>query len=241
VRSYADYRKQFNRSEADVPDLSYTFNNTNALNDTLKNAGYPCNFYWADGDSWARDLEPVAAGGLDDSMSDDVDLFFWSGHSYLDLPDWAELVFNSPNSSWSSKSTTWDLGNRDLEWLALYTCQSIKIDAFPEKGWTRYQNLFDGLHLVLGSYGEMHSGASYADIGRNFAENLLDGDTLVAAWFNAVGGSNAPAVLSAELGSTFSSPNWDDTTMANDHYWGRGIVKDDIPRSRLGWLGVWWI
>jgi len=241
VRNYAEYRSFSGASEADAPDLHYTFNITNGLYDTLTNAGYPCNFYWADGDSWARDFEPASVGGLDDTMSDDVDLFFWSGHSYLGTPEWAEVVLNSSQNWWSSPSTKWDLGNRDLDWLALYTCDSIKLDSFAEKGWPRYNNLFNGLHLMLGSYGSMHTGSSYADIGRNLAENLLDGDSLVAAWFDSTGQSNAPAVLSAELGDTFAAPNWDNTTMASDHYWGRGVVKDDISHSGLGWLGVWWI
>jgi hypothetical protein len=241
VRSYANFRAFFGRTEADTPDLHYTFNISNGLYHSLSGAGYPCNFYWADGDSWAVDFEPASAGGLADSMADNVDLFYWSGHSYLGIPEWAEVVFDSQINWWSSPSTKWDLGINDLEWLALYSCDSVKLDNFPDTGWRRYNNLFDGLHLMLGSYDTMHVGSSYADIGRNFAENLIDGDTLVAAWFNATGKGNAPAVLSAELGETFNTPDWNNTTMATDHYWGRGLVKDDIPRSRLGWIGVWWI
>lgn len=241
VRSYANFRDFFKRTEADTPDLAYTFNISNGLYDALSEAGYPCNFYWGDADAWAVDFEPGASGGLAESMGDDVDLFFWSGHSYLGMPDWAELVFDSSQNAWSSRSTMWRFGRVDLEWLALYSCDSIKLDNFSDTGWRRYNNIFEGLHLMLGAHESMHTGSSYADVGRNFAENLIDGDTLAAAWFNATGKDNNPAILSAELPETFGTGDWSNTTMATDHYWGRGIVKDDIPHSRLGWIGVWWI
>jgi hypothetical protein len=252
VRHYPNFRKAMGLSEIDVPDLDYVFNITNAVNATLKAAGYPRNFYHADTNAWAKNLIASEKGGLDASRADDVDLYFFCGHSFTGVEDGngAALVFDSKKDDWSSSSTAWDLGNIDAEWLALYTCDTFKhlIDPNntgtlkPDRIWPNYGNIFNGLHLILAAYREMHLGSSQAHIGQSFAENLLDGDSIKSAWLDATGVDNSPGVLSAERIETWNDghPDWPNTTMENDHYWGRGNVKPDIPRSEIGWLGFWW-
>ena len=252
VRHYPNFRRENDLTEKDAPDLDYVFNITNGVYNTLRAAGYPCNFYWADTDAWAKDLIASENGGLDESMSDDVDLYFFNGHSYTEVPDGdgAALVFDSKKDDWSSSSTTWGLGDLDAEWLVLYTCDTFKhlIDpnntsiSKPDRIWPNYGNIFNGLHLILASYGEMYNGSSYAHIGQAFAENLVDGDTLKSAWLDATGVDNSPGVLSAERQETWADgqPNWATTTMESDHYWGRGNVNADISRPDVSWLGFWW-
>lgn len=241
VRHYQHYRdfRHLAYGEGGWIDLDYTFNITNGVYDALTAAGYSCPFYWGDTDVWAVDLEPTSIGGLDESMADNVDLFFWAGHSFDDQLNWAEVVYDSSNKSWSSPSTRWQLGDRDLEWLVLYTCDSIKMDSFFDK----YRNIFNGLHLILGSYGTMYFGSSTAHVGRDFAENLIDGQTLPWAWFNAAGVDNSPAVLSAERAETWNNgnPDWTNTTMFNDHYHGRGRVMPDVSSDRFAWMGLYWL
>jgi Family of unknown function (DUF6345) len=233
-------------------DLDYCFNITNAVSATLKAAGYPRKFYYVETDAWAEDLLPSNQGGLDNVMADDVDLFFFAGHSYDDVTDGngATIVFDSNHDQYSSSSKTWDLGNRDLEWLGLYTCDVFKHLIDPnntstlkaDRIWPNYGNIFNGLHLILASYGKMFFGSSQSHIGQSFAENLMDGDSIKSAWLDATGVDNSPGVLSAERIETWNDghPDWPNTTMENDHYWGRGNVKPDIPRSEIGWLGFWW-
>lgn len=252
VRHYANFRRENGYSEKDAPDLDYVFNITNGVYDVLKAAGYPCNFYWADTNAWAKDLVASEKGGLDASMADDVDLYFFCGHSFTEVPDGngAALVFDSKQDDWSSSSKTWDLGNIDAEWLALYTCDTFKHLFTPDNKsvlksdriWPNYGNIFNKLHLILASYDAMHMGSSQAHIGRSFAENLVDGDSLKSAWLDATGVDNSPGVLSAERQETWNDgrPDWPNTTMENDRYWDRGNVKADIPISEIGWLGFWW-
>lgn len=242
VRYYQNYRNSRGLAygEGGWVDLDYTYNVTNGFHATMTGAGFPATFYWTGSDSWANDLFPtgVVPGGLDSSVSDDVDVFFWSGHSFNDVWDRAEIVFDSQRDTWSSSSKLWRLGDRDLEWLMLYTCDSIRLEGI----WDKYQNIFHGLHLFCASWGSMYSGASHAGVGRNVAENLVDGDTVLAAWLDGTTVENSPAVLSAERAETWRNGDldWPNTTMMNDHFWRRGHVKPDIPRSELGWLGVVW-
>jgi Family of unknown function (DUF6345) len=254
VRHYQNYRnaKKLSYGQGGWIDLDYCFNITNAVSSTLKAVGYPRNFYYVETDAWAKDLLPSNKGGLDESIADDVDLFFFAGHSYDDVSDGsgAAIVFDSEKDQWASYSQTWDLGDRDLEWLVLYTCDTFRhlVDpnntsvAKPDRIWPNLGNIFNGLHLILASYGSMFFGPSQAHIGQNFAENLIDGDSLKSAWLDATGVDNSPGVLSAERQETWNDGrlDWPNTTMENDHYWGRGNVKPDIPRSEIGWLGFWW-
>lgn len=231
-------------------DLDYCFNITNAVSATFKAEGYPTNYY-VETDAWAKDLLPSVQGD-NNPKADDVDFFFFCGHSYDDVPDGlgATLVFDSEQDTYTSSSKIWDLGNEDLEWLVLYTCDTFKhlIDPNntsklkPDRIWPNYGNIFNGLHLILAAYQKMNLGSSQAHIGQSFAENLIDGDSLKSAWLDATGVDNSPGVLSAERIETWNDgrPNWANTTMENDHYWGRGKVQPDIPRSEIGWLGFWW-
>jgi hypothetical protein len=223
-------------------DLDYAYNITNRFYEVMIGAGESCAFYWDRGDVWETDIKESALGGNDRTYADAVDLWFFVGHSYINLADGsgAQIVFNSEVNKWFSASRDWRLGDAwNCEWIALYTCESLK---FRDSAWNNYHNIFDGLHIVLGSWGEMYLGSEHANVGRAFAENLLDGDPVFAAWFDAIGVDNSPAALSAEREETWhdGNPDYNATTLSNDHYWGKGVVRPDTRASQVRWLHYKW-
>jgi hypothetical protein len=237
-----------------APELFGSIGITNGFVKSLMEAGYPNRFHWNDVDVWEADLRSIEIGGLDSSMSDDVDLFFIATHG-RNVEGIIELLCGSvygeihttpeEGIKWIARSTDWKLGNRDLEWLAIYSCHTVELEDFIAQGFSRYQNIFYGLHLILGSHKDMIFGQSYIGLGKNFADNLLDGDTVASAWLSGINekNDNHPAVLSAERESTWnrSSIDWSSTTMQRDRYWGRGEVTSDIKRESLYWIGVRWV
>lgn len=240
IRNFNNLRAAM--GEEIATDLPYTYNITNGVYDTLRNAGYANRFYWTQDDVWELDLQSAHLNGLDASMADDVDLYFLSTHGRND-DGVISLGYNSEDDDWIGHSTDWRLGDRDIEWLAIYSCDTVNIDDFGNQGYRRYNDIFYGLHLLLGSYEKMYTGSANAHRGRNFAENLLDGDTVKSAWMDGVSYNNHPAVLSAERDSTWNggSVDWPNTTMELDKYHGRGGAVSDIDHNSLYWIGVQWL
>jgi hypothetical protein len=247
IRYFDQFRA--NNPGSSVADLTYTYNVTNGVYNKLRDAGYPNNFYWAGGDAWELDLHKEEDGGLDSSMADDVDLFFIETHGRNDSGI-ISLVYNSNMNSWRANSNDWKLGdNWDLEWLAIYGCDTVArpggVDITDEAFINAYYPRFSRLHLLLGAYDSMYDGWTVEEVGRDFADNLLDGDTVRYSWVDGVSDwwvDNHPAVISAETSDTWNggSPNYSATTMENDHYHGRGTVTEDIPHDQISWFRIIW-
>jgi hypothetical protein len=134
-----------------------------------------------------------------------------------------------------------------LEWLAIYGCDTVArpggVDISNETFLNAYNPLFFGLHILLGAYDSMYDGWTVEEVGRDFADNLLDGDTIKYSWIDGVSDwavDNHPAVISAERSDTWNggSPDYSATTMAIDHYHGRGAVSADIPHDQIAWYHV---
>jgi hypothetical protein len=220
-----------------VPDdLLYSSTITEGFNRKMVDAGYPKIFYYLDEDVWEIDLRSVDAyGGSDDYGADDVDLFFIITHggSYEDGKGFT-LSYDSDIEDFYAFSEDWKLGDRDLEWLAIHSCTGI--GKHGKNIWENYSNIFNGLHLLLASYDKMYN--SYYEVGMNFADNLLDGDTVSAAWLDGMGINNNPIVLSSEQKSTWNGGmvDWRNTTMNRDKYHGRGETVSDIDNPF--WLGI---
>ena len=230
-------------------DLTYTYNITNGVYNKLTGAGYPNNFYWAGSDAWELDLHKAEDGGLDESMADDVDLFFINTHGRNDSGI-ISLGYNSNMNKWIGNSQDWKLGdNWDLEWLVIYGCDTIArpngIDIDDATFLSAYDPRFFRLHEILGAYDSMWDGWTTEEVGRDFADNLLDGDTIKYSWVDGVSDwyvDNHPAVISAERPETWhgGDPDYSSTTIENDHYHGRGVVTADIPHDQIGWYRIVW-
>lgn len=53
---------------------------------------------------------------------------------------------------------------------------------------------------------------------------------------------NHPIVISAERASTWNggAPNWSQTTLNRDHFWGHGATVSDISTADKFWLSWRW-
>ena len=220
--------------------LSYTFTICNGVWDKL-NTGDPHNFYWGRTDCWEKDLRDVAQGGLDVYCADNVDLFFLATHGN-NTGDSIYLAYDTPQEWWHSDSRKWKLGDSDLEWLALYACRTLPFSAIGSTSWP----IFHGLHMILGSHDSLWYGPTTDEVGRDFAQNLKDGDRVSDAWLDGLSdwwADQNALVLAAERYETYrgGSIDWNNTTMNRDHYHGRGYTCPDIPNSAVYYFTYSWI
>lgn len=95
-----------------VDNLIYVFNICNGLDEKLRNAGHTRVFYWANNDCWEMDIRSNNFGGMDDSWSDNVDLFFIFTHGRNDGGN-TKLVYNVKMHNWLADSSTWRLELRE--------------------------------------------------------------------------------------------------------------------------------
>ena len=85
---------------------------------------------------------------------------------------------------------SWDMWlgneNRGLSILASYVCETHTVE--DGNAWTRWRNPFKGgLRYTVGSHDLLYSGSRVTDeCGREFADNLQDGDVIKYAWKKAV-------------------------------------------------------
>jgi len=214
--------------------LSYTFNITNGVWNRL-NGGTARDFYFSRADCWEVDLRDSAQGGVDSSFADNVDLFFLCTHGN-NTGDSIYLAYDAQQTEWHSNSTRWKLGDGDLEWLALYACRTLPVSSVDRT----CNHFFYGLHMVLGSHDSLWDSWTTEECGRDFAQNLKDGDRVADAWLDGLSDwwcdQNA-LVASAERADTWGG-DLTRTTMARDHWHGRGEVCSDIPHSQVYWYRV---
>jgi len=220
-------------------DLTYVFNICNGLDEQLRGAGHTRAFYWANTDCWEIDLRSTTMGGIDDDWSDDVDLFFLLTHGRHD-EGVASLLYNVRVNEWTTTSSTWRLGNDNLEWLLVYGCHSVD-RGNPVSFW----DIFRRLHQFCGAWGDMWDGITTDEVGEDVGDNLTDGDTVVESWIDGVGDwwvDNHPIVIAAEREATWNGGNfdWPNTTLDRDHFWGHGTTVADIFPSDLFWLSWQW-
>lgn len=238
IQSYKNMREKEGSSNVDLPG-TYTIAYGLFLN--LQSAGYTCMEYSVDEFSYERSIRSNHLDGYDRYYADAVDLFFISCHGNND-EGVTRLAFNSENERWRTWSSEWKLGDFMLRWLALYSCKTINLD---KRNDLPLANIFDGLHLFLGSPGSMYSSITWA--GRDFADDLVDGDSICSAWMNlslVSLGRNSTAVVSAESESTWNGgrPKWSKTTLHLDKYPRvRGGCVKSIRAKSIYWFGYIWI
>jgi hypothetical protein len=132
IRYYDQFRQNNNYTVKDCIDLDYAFNITNHFRETMAQAGEICGFYKSGTDVWEIDITDSSYGGDDTNYADAVNLWFYCGHSYTDLPDGsgAQLILNSQRNSWSSCSLNWRLGSRSPVAIAQDTDAGLGVAAW---------------------------------------------------------------------------------------------------------------
>jgi len=188
-------------------------------------------FNWGDDLAWERDFRDRSLGGDDHIWIDNVDFAYFSSHG----GSWNNEhhgSFGVMRDKWDYNSSELRLGDLDLEWLAVDTCESL--NASNDAWFYMWDQTFRGLHLIVG-----HNGYSYDNWwtrkhGERFAQYLRIGDPVSRAWFRAINEdwfvNQHPAAMAA--GPT-PSAMW--FVMDNDHIWGHGMTVSDPVAN---WFGL---
>ncbi len=106
-------------------------------------------------------------------------------------------------------------GNKDLEWIIFDDCSCVQHDF----QWTCWEDAFRGLHLIASFDTNAHD---MCDRGEYFANKLVDGWTLMQAWFYAAEQTEGAGTFASVMGANKGSIN-----PASDHIWGFGSQSAD--------------
>jgi hypothetical protein len=186
-------------------DSSYTFNICNGFFNVLSKRGHNIKFYHGGDDCWESHLRDESlnlaggsAGGSDYKWADDVDLFFICTHGY-NQSGTPVLDYNTKKDDFNGYGTKWRLGNgrrhHGLTTLMLCACDTTELK-YPNECW----DIFQGLNEICCSYGGIYDYFGTEEIGRDVAQNLIDGHTIADAWLDGVSDGwldNHPIVIGA--------------------------------------------
>ncbi|NUT47064.1 MAG: hypothetical protein HOV94_07045, partial [Saccharothrix sp.] len=126
--------------------LPWTANNIASFNNRFTAAGVPVQFSWLNGNAWERDFKDQALpGGLDHVYADDVDMTYWQGHGSPTGFSFAGCSSNT-DTFLSNNDARW--GNRDVEWMSLFTCSILQGTSGGQSWATRWGRAFRGLHQI---------------------------------------------------------------------------------------------
>ncbi len=212
-------------------------NNVNRYSNRMDDEAFK-RFHWTGLSAWERDFK----GSADhDAYVDNVDETFYCGHGWC-----GGFTFESNQDDGSIVPADplvtlgGDWGDKDLEWLALLSCQVLKGNCPGEGSWGRWGPAFDRLHLLLGFQTNAYD---WPDFGKRFAQYQLGREYLGglititlpvrSAWFQAAAEEQPSGVQSVVMGV------WGAAGLANynDYFWGQGPTGPDIPDSQI--LGYW--
>ncbi|MBP6680259.1 MAG: hypothetical protein KA166_03650, partial [Saprospiraceae bacterium] len=194
--------------------------------DEMNDDGVNRKFTWGGLNAWEQDFKKAE----DNNWIDDTDITFYVGHGGVGFFTFENNT--EDDSVLDSDDATGDWGDKDLEWLAVYSCQVLGKGDDGQEPFRNWKQEFDGLHLFLG----FHTNAQVNDnFSGKFASNMLSDDmTVLQAWVDAVDDTNVgECVVMGVFRQSDGAWNY------NDHFHGKGSVGPDISGSSIG-LG-WYI
>lgn len=218
-------------------DLTYTFNRSNGFNSELSSGGHTQSFYFSEQNVWENDIQDVGAGGDDRNWVDKVDIFWIETHGNHTSDGQARLLYDTPQNAWRAFSGTWELGEDfNAEWVMAYSCETVDRSQV-----TGLWNIFDGLHLYCGAWGNMYDGITTDECGEDVGDNLTDGDTVSSSWIDGVSDwwvDNHPIVVGPGNSAAWNggNTNWSQSPHNRDHLWGEGTTTPDLPPSQQACL-----
>lgn len=120
------------------------------------------------------------AWGADSGFLDDADaaILFWHGAESGDIYRGSMRVDESGSGDCKINQNEMELGDQDLEFLALSSCQSM-----DDNQWKEWWKSFKGLHQLDGFHGLMWISSGRVSDYRNFAEDAFD-DNIADAWLD---------------------------------------------------------
>jgi len=235
--SYVQWYKETACAEGTTTNTPNADEDAQSFGSCLKDKGWDWVHDWGDGKAWEKDFST-----LENNSVDAVDFWYFSGHGgpgaifFSHKKDGCILDFFKCTGKW---------GNRDLEWMALSSCQTLV--GFHHKGWHR---CFDGLHLLCG-FSDL---TRDVDIGEDFAPRILDkGLSVTQAWIDAakfnhwikIGQATRGAVILAEEMKYLKEGIWGsgppvEADPTHDRFycveWQRWDGKDDYDNRRMAEL-----
>ncbi|MDD4455082.1 MAG: DUF6345 domain-containing protein, partial [Candidatus Methanomethylophilaceae archaeon] len=153
--------------------------------------------------------------GSDQQYIDGVDVALFAGHGWS---QW--LVLSGVLEVMPYINCNW--GDYDLEWIFLHGCHTTE-DPDIFKMSVPYRTM-NGVHLICGF---ATVGWDMND-GENLAHELLNGETVIDAWFHATDMTHDPPIALRVIG--------ENEACGNDHIWGSGVVTSDPPVDQYYWI-----
>ena len=197
----------------------------------MSSHGVTQRFFWTGNNAWEQDFKAPN----DSNWIDNTDITLYTGHGWS-----GGFTFNGNNQDTvlDTNDATGDWGDKDLEWLALYSCQVLRLGLSPNV-LQRWGQEFDGLHMLLGFH--TNAGANMGFTGE-FANNMVRNPfawwnnpmKVRVAWFDATDSHQANGRVAVAMGPVRS----DNVSNKNDYFWGKGPVGPDIPS---GSIAGWWV
>lgn len=209
--------------------LPHTGTNLDSFNDEFSGRGIPVDFSWLDANAWERDWKDAAYGGTDSSWTDDVDMAYWQGHG-TPTGFMFDGCSNVNDDFMANTEARW--GNKDAEWISLFTCNILKGTSGNKAWWERWGNAFHGVHQI-NSFATVSNHSS--DHGTKYGEYLLRNNpkTVKNAWAWASIDDQPNTVKFASMGPVSAAG----MVNVDDYFWNKGAVGPDVPFSQLT---AWW-
>ncbi|MCG8487643.1 MAG: DUF6345 domain-containing protein [Chromatiales bacterium] len=194
--------------------------------DRMQSAGVTERFSWSGTLAWEQDFK----ASQDSNWIDNTDMTFYVGHGYGGGFTFEDNSHD--DGTLDHDDATEDWGDKDLEWLALLSCQVLKDEWSGMSRFDRWKQEFDGLHLLLGFHTNAYAWSSFSG---EFADNMLKSSpmTVKTAWFEATDTNQPSGVVPVVMGVLGSSG----MSNMNDYFWGKGSVGPDIRDGDI--IGYW--
>ncbi len=205
--------------------LPHTGTNLDSFNDEFSGRGIPVDFSWLDANAWERDWKDAAYGGTDSSWTDDVDMAYWQGHG-TPTGFMFDGCSNVNDDFMANTEARW--GNKDVEWISLFTCNILKGTSGNQAWWQRWGNALHGVHQI-NSFATVSYHSS--DHGTQYGEYLLRNNpkTVKNAWAWASIDDQGSDVKFASMGPVSAAG----MVNVDDYFWNKGAVGPDVPHAQL--------
>ena len=191
--------------------------------DQMNADGVVRRFSWRGLAAWEQDFKETE----DSKWIDNTDITFYVGHGNVGYFTFEDSSHD--DSYLDNDDATDDWGDKDLEWLALYSCKVLGKGGDGQEPFRNWKQEFDGLHLLLGFH--TNAAARNAFSGA-FASNMVDSNmTVLQAWFEAIDDHQPNDRVGIVMG-VFRASDW--AWNYNDHFHGKGSVGPDISGSNIG-------
>ena len=215
--------------------LPCTGTNVAGFNNRMSSAGVPVQFTWLDANAWEDDWKDPSLGGHDSDWVDDVDMAYWQGHGW---PFGFSFSGCSSIDDASLVNTDARWGNRDAEWMSLFTCLVLAEEDGGQRWWQRWGPTFQGLHQINSfhtvSYHSCQHGGIYADYLMRTPFLWWNQPLKVReAWAQTAIDDQPADVVWASMGPIGAGG----LVNYNDYFWGKGAVGPDVPPGQI--TGYW--